>query len=126
MSEVTENPGKQQGIIGFVLALVALLLGGTIMGWLYMATFSKIVALLAFALPVAAIIISVKGMNASKAAGQKNGLGLTGMIIGIVAAVWLIMVFMTLAAFGGMVEAAASGDLENALEGLQQLENLSH
>ena len=41
------------------------------------------------------------GMKESKAAGHKNGLGLTGMIISIVAIVWLLMVFAGLVILAG-------------------------
>jgi len=125
MSEGTENPGKGKGIIGFVLSLVSLLLGGTIMAWLFMAAgMSKGAAAITFLLPIGAIVVSVMGMKASKAAGHKNGLGLTGMIIAIVAFLWLIMVFMGLSmlanAGGAFIEAA------EAMESLQELENMSH
>ena len=125
MSEGTENPGKGKGIIGFVLSLVALLLGGTVMAWLFMAAgMSKGVAALGFLLPIGAIVVSVMGMKASKAAGHKNGLGLTGMIIGIVAFVWLIMVFMGLSMLASGV--GQLQDAAEAMEALNELENLSH
>lgn len=122
MSEGTENPGKSKGILGFVLSLVALLLGGTIMAWLFMAAgMSKGVAALGFLLPIGGIVVSVMGMKASKAAGHKNPLGLTGMIISIVGFVWLIMVFMGLSML-----ANAGGALIQAAEAAEALESLNH
>jgi hypothetical protein len=113
-----ENPGKMKGIIGFVISLVAILLGGSIMGWLFVAAgFSKGAA----AIPIAGIVISVMGMKESKAAGHKNGLGLTGMIISIVAIVWLLMVFAGLSLLAG-----AADNMQELGNALQNLENVGH
>ncbi len=65
-------------------------------GFFVAAGFSKGAGAVAFLLPIGGIVISVMGSKASKAAGHKNGLALTGMIISIVAFVWLIMAFMAL------------------------------
>ena len=124
-----ENPGKMKGIIGFVISLIAILLGGSIMGWLFVAAgFSKGAAAIGFLLPIAGIVISVMGMKASKAAGHKNGLGLTGMIISIVAIVWLLMIFAGLSLLAGAGEALidAAGDMDKLQEAADALEGLSH
>jgi hypothetical protein len=117
-----ENPGKMKGIIGFVISLVAILLGGSIMGWLFVAAgFSKGAAAIGFLFPIAGIVISVMGMKESKAAGHKNGLGLTGMIISIVAIVWLLMVFAGLSLLAG-----AADNMQELGNALQNLENVGH
>ena len=117
-----ENPGKMKGIIGFVISLVAILLGGSIMGWLFVAAgFSKGAAAIGFLFPIAGIVISVMGMKESKAAGHKNGLGLTGMIISIVAIVWLLMVFAGLSLLAG-----AAGNMQEGFDALNQLQEMSH
>ena len=120
-----ENPGKMKGIIGFVISLIALLLGGSIMVYLFAAGgASKGVAAIGFLLPIAGIVISVMGMKESKAAGHKNGLGLTGMIISIVAFVYLLIVFMGLSFVGGMIDAA--GDMQQGIDALNQLNEMNH
>ena len=117
-----ENPGKMKGIMGFVISLVAILLGGSIMGWLFVAAgFSKAAAAVAFLFPIAGIVISVMGMKESKAAGHKNGLGLTGMIISIVAIVWLLMVFAGLSLLAG-----AADNMMDAANALDQLNQMNH
>jgi hypothetical protein len=117
-----ENPGKMKGIIGFVISLVAILLGGSIMGWLFVAAgFSKGAAAIGFLFPIAGIVISVMGMKESKAAGHKNGLGLTGMIISIVAIVWLLMVFAGLSLLAG-----AADNMQELGNALQNLDNVGH
>ena len=117
-----ENPGKMKGIIWFVISLVAALLGGSIMGWLFVAAgFSKGAAAIGFLFPISGIVISVMGMKESKAAGHKNGLGLTGMIISIVAIVWLLMVFAGLSLLAG-----AAGNMQEGMDALNQLNEMSH
>ena len=119
-----ENPGKMKGIMGFVISLVAILLGGSIMGWLFVAAgFSKAAAAVAFLFPIAGIVISVMGMKESKAAGHKNGLGLTGMIISIVAVVWLLMVFAGLSLLAGASETLldAANDMQNYQDALESM-----
>ena len=121
-----ENPGKMKGIMGFVISLVAILLGGSIMGWLFVAAgFSKAAAALAFLFPIAGIVISVMGMKESKAAGHKNGLGLTGMIISIVAIVWLLMVFAGLSLLAGASETLmdAANDMQNYQDAIDAMGN---
>ena len=117
-----ENPGKMKGIMGFVISLVAILLGGSIMGWLFVAAgFSKAAAAVAFLFPIAGIVISVMGMKESKAAGHKNGLGLTGMIISIVAMVWLLICFAGLSLLAG-----AADNMMDAANALEQLNQMNH
>ena len=117
-----ENPGKMKGILGFVISLVAILLGGSIMGWLFVAAgFSKAAAAIAFLFPIAGIVISVMGMKESKAAGHKNGLGLTGMIISIVAIVWLLIVFA-----GFSLLAGAADNMMDAANALEQMNQMNH
>ena len=78
-------------------------------------------AAVAFLFPIAGIVISVMGMKESKAAGHKNGLGLTGMIISIVAIVWLLMVFAGLSLLAG-----AADNMMDAANALDQLNQMNH
>ncbi len=119
-----ENPGKNRNVIGFVLSLVAIVLGGWLMGALYMSA-GKWVALLVLALPIAAIVYSAKGMKTSKAAGFKAGLGVAGLVIGIVAAVWLLFAFMGLAAVDSMAGADGFKELMENAKSLEDLKNLN-
>ena len=86
------NPGKGKNIAGFVLSLVGLLLGGSLMGVMFI-NGGKGAALAVLIIPILAIVISVMGMKASKDAGHKAGLGVAGMIIGIVGVIYLLVVF---------------------------------
>lgn len=114
----TENPGKNQNIIGFVLSLVSIVLGAYIMAFLYSAG-GRGAAALTFVIPIAAIVFSVMGMKASKAAGHKAGMGVAGMVIGIVAIVILLLVFLTF----NVVDSALEGGIES-LENMENVEEL--
>ena len=69
---------------------------------LFVATHSVGGAALGLLLPIGAIVISAMGMKASKAAGEKRGLALAGLVIGICALVYLALaVSAVAAAIGG-------------------------
>ena len=104
MSEETTKSGKGKGILGFILSLVSLLLGGWIMGALWVATFSAGAAGLVLLLPILGLIFSVMGMKASKAAGEKRGLAIAGLVISIVSIIYLGVAFAGMA----FVSSAAS------------------
>ena len=125
-SNTSGNPsGKTKGIIGFVLALAAILCGTwllTLLGFdTTTLTFSKGPAMAALILPILAIVISVMGMKACKAAGEKKGLAMAGMIIGIVAFIWMLITIFTLSAASGLM----GEGFENLKDSLDQLENLN-
>lgn len=112
MSEGTVNPGKSKGILGFVLSLVAILLGSILMALLggfnmFTGEFNAGSGAIPLILPIAAIYFSAMGMKASKAVGAKKGLATAGLIIGIVALLLNLWSF-----FGYMNYAEALNTLE--------------
>lgn len=117
MSESEVKPqGKGLGIAGFVISLVALIFSPIVYasvalsvglgGGMGMGYFWIIVSLLSVAL-------SVMGMMKLGKTGGKRGLAITGMIIGIVATVWSLLLL------SGVNEAATQ--LENNNIDMQEL-----
>jgi hypothetical protein len=95
--ENTNKSGKGKGILGFILSLVSLLLGGWLMSALFLATKGSAGAAgIVLVLPILGLIFSVMGMKASKAAGEKRGLAIAGLVIAIVSLVWLGLAFTAL------------------------------
>ncbi|MBT6513734.1 MAG: hypothetical protein HOK65_03105 [Crocinitomicaceae bacterium] len=118
MEETTNtNPsGKGKGIIGFILALVSLILGGWIIAALYAASFSIGVAAIGLLIPILGLVFSVMGMKASKAAGEKRGLAIAGLIIAIVGLIYCGITVAGVAAldsFGGAALDAAQDAMDN-------------
>jgi len=115
--------GKTKGILGFVLSLVSFVLGGWVIAALFAATFSVGGAALGLLLPIGAIVLSAMGMKASKAAGEKRGLAVAGLVIGICALVYLAIVVSGVAAMASFVGGAggmdALQDLGDAMQNLQ-------
>ena len=102
-TETGAKSGKMKGILGFVLSLVSIILGSWVIGALYVAGgYSTGVAAIGLLLPILAVILSVMGMSASKKAGEKRGLAIAGLIIGICALVWLAIVVAGLGAMSSM------------------------
>lgn len=128
MSEVTENPGKQKGMVGMILAIAGLIFT-FLMGWLYLMG-GKIVALLPLVITVVGLIMSIQGMQASKKAGQSNGMAVAGLVIAIVGILWGIFAYMGVLALDSMgghfIDAARSGDLNDLNDMLDGLQDLSH
>src|SRR3989338_8093068 len=97
MSEENVQPqGKGMAIGGFILSLVGLLLAGAVMVGSYMAMGSKVVAYLWVVLCIASVILSAMAMSKLGKTGGKKGLAIAGLIIGIVAVVYSIIVLMGL------------------------------
>lgn len=128
MSENEVKPqGKGLGIAGFVISLVALIFapiifasvalsvglgGGAGMGYFWI-----VVCLLSIAL-------SVMGMMKLGKTGGKRGLAITGMIIGIVATLWSLML---LAGVNEAAEVLKSNEIDmqelnKALDDLKQVQ----
>jgi hypothetical protein len=106
MSENTTQPqGKNLAIAGFVLALVGLVLSTWIAG---LATASVILGgsawliYLWLVLCIVSIVLSVMGMSKLGKTGGKKGLGIAGMIVGIVATVWTIILVLGISAAASM------------------------
>jgi len=97
MSEENVQPqGKGMAIGGFILSLVGLLLAGMVMVGSYMAMGSKVVAYLWVVLCIASVVMSAMAMSKLGKTGGKKGLAVAGLVIGIVAVVYSIIVLMGL------------------------------
>ena len=117
MSEENANKsGKGKGVIGFILALVSLILGGWIIGALYAATFSTGAAALGLLVPILGLVFSAMGMKASKAAGEKRGLAIAGLVIAIVGLIYCGIVVAGVAAADALMGGAA--DMLEGMEGM--------
>ncbi len=118
--------GKGLAIGGFVLSLVGLIFASMIMGIVLigMATGGgKGLAYFWVVLCLGSVVLSAMGMMKLGKTGGKRGLAIAGLIIGIVATIWSVIMLMGLSA----VEAGVGegfDELENALENLEDLENL--
>ncbi len=117
----TPNPGKGMGVTGFIISLVALVVGFVI----YMicaasAVFGGGMGLAIFwtVLSVAGLVLSFMGMNKSKAAGHKPGLAMGGLIVGIFAVCLSLWTIYTVHVVKG-----ASNGMQDALNSLQQMGN---
>ena len=66
------------------------------------------------------------GMSASKKAGEKRGLAIAGLVIGIIALIYLAIVVAGLGAMSAVGGALLenSDALQDAMEGLENLEDL--
>ena len=99
MSETNAKSGKMKGTIGFVLSLVSIVLGGWVISTLWAAAgFSTGAGAAGLLLPIGAVVFSAMGMSASKKAGEKRGLAIAGLVIGIIALVYLAVVVAGLGA----------------------------
>lgn len=116
MSEETNAQapeGKGMAIGGFVLALVGLLLAGAVMGGTYLAMGTKVVAYIWVVLCIASVVLSAMAMKKLGATGGKKGLAVAGLVIGIVAVVYSVIVLIGLSALD-----AGLSELETNLEDL--------
>ena len=77
--------GKNQAVAGFVLGIVALVLG-FLGGWL---------SVIALPVAVVGLVLAVMGGKALKAAGQTSGIATAGLVIGIIAVVLTAIFFFT-------------------------------
>ncbi|MDH4473634.1 MAG: hypothetical protein QE487_13575 [Fluviicola sp.] len=106
--------GKGQALTGFILALVALVLAPIIAGiaaTMIVTGGSGWLMYVWDVLAVVSIILSGMGMSKLGKTGGKKGLGIAGLIIGIVALVWCIMLTLGLSVADAGMD-AAGGDLQ--------------
>jgi hypothetical protein len=120
----TPNPGKGMGTAGFVISLIALVAGiGVWLACVAQAAFGggMILAVIWTVISLAGLILSIMGMNKSKAAGHKPGLAMGGMIVGILAVLFSIWIIVSVI---GVQKASESvqGDMQDALNQLEQME----
>lgn len=110
--------GKGQALTGFILALIALVLSSviaTITTGMIIAGGSAWLMYVWDALAVVSIILSGMGMSKLGKTGGKKGLGIAGLIIGIVALVWCIVLTLGLSVIDAGVD-GASDELRDQIE----------
>ncbi|XOV68072.1 MAG: hypothetical protein ACFHU9_02645 [Fluviicola sp.] len=123
VNEPTQVQGKGMGVAGFIISLVALIFapimatiatatviaGGS--GWL--AWFWVVVSILS-------VVLSAMGMMKLGKTGGKKGLAIAGLVIGIVAVIWSIMLAVGVQAIDSGAD-QLDQDVRDALE--RELEN---
>lgn len=122
---VVKPEGKGMGIAGFVISLVALLFSPIVFasvalsvglgGGMSFGYFWVVVCLLS-------VILSVMGMIKLGKTGGKRGLAIAGMIIGIVALIWSVMLLMGVNEAGNQLDKNNINlqELNNALDDLKK------
>ncbi len=108
--------GKGLAIGGFVLSLVGLLLSSWIAAIAALsiaAGGSAILMYLWLVLCIASIILSVMGMSKLGKTGGKKGLGIAGMIIGIVATIYSIILVLGLSAASAVIDEAGGDEFRD-------------
>jgi len=114
MSENTQPQGKGMGVAGFVLALVTLVLSTWIAGIATLAVIAGGSAWLMYlwlVLALASVVLSAMAMSKLGKSGGKKGLAVAGLVIGIVSAVYCIVLVLGISA-----AASLRGDMENAFD----------
>lgn len=124
-SNSTQPQGKGLAVTGFILALV-----GMIFGWLvYGIITANAIAAAALGqeagmglgyvwivLCAASVILSAMGMAKLGKTGGKKGLAIAGLVVGIVALIWTVVMHMGV---GAAVDAAnAAGSLQQQLQAM--------
>jgi hypothetical protein len=122
MSENEVKPqGKGLGVAGFVISLVALIFSTIIFG---MVTISvglgggMGLGYFWMVLCILSVVLSVMGMIKLGKTGGKRGLAITGMIIGVVATIWSLMLLLAINTAANSVDVQ---DLNKAVEELQNM-----
>mgnify|MGYP001213438119 CR=1 FL=1 len=123
MSEnATQPQGKGLAVTGFVLSLVGLIFSSWIAA---IAVASMIlggspwIMYLWLVICIVSIVLSVMGMSKLKKTGGKRGLGIAGMVVGIVATVYSLILVMGLSAAASM-QGQMSSEMQDALDQLEQ------
>ncbi|MFN5417719.1 MAG: hypothetical protein ACK5B9_11730 [Flavobacteriia bacterium] len=117
--------GKGLAVGGFILSLVGLLFTGiigVIAAGMIMTGGSPWLAYLWVVLCIASVVMSAMGMSKLGKTGGKKGLGIAGLIIGIVATVWSLLMAIGLGAINEGV-GDAKIDLQELSNDLQKMEN---
>lgn len=124
MSEVSAPEGKGMAVGGFVLSLVGLILATWIAG---IATLSVIAGgspwlmYVWVVLCAASVIMSAMAMSKLGKTGGKKGLAVAGLVIGIVATVWSIVLVLGISAAASM----AGDSFDELNEAMRELEDLN-
>jgi formate-dependent nitrite reductase membrane component NrfD len=125
MSELdatTQVPqGKGMAVAGFIIALAALVLNNVMAGIAILALIaggSGWLMYLWLVVNILGMVLSIMAMGKLKKSGQKRGLAIAGMIIGIVGTVWAIILCLGMAAAATMSDTMQS-EFQNAMEQAQ-------
>jgi hypothetical protein len=115
----TAPQGKGLALTGFILAVVGLVLSSWI-GAIALASMllggSPWIMYLWLVLCIVSIILSVMGMSKLKKTGGKRGLGIAGMVIGIVATVYALIITLGLSAAAAAGATNAGNEFRDALQ----------
>lgn len=125
MSELdatTQAPqGKGMAVAGFIIALAALVLNNVMAGIAILALIaggSGWLMYLWLVVNILGMVLSIMAMGKLKKSGQKRGLAIAGMIIGIVGTVWAIILCLGMAAAATMSDTMQT-EFQNAMEQAQ-------
>jgi hypothetical protein len=115
--------GKGLAVTGFVLSLVGLIFSS----WIAAIAVVSIIAggsawLMYFwlVLCIASIVLSVMGMSKLGKTGGKKGLGVAGLVIGIVATIYSIILVLGLSVAAGAADSVGSDAMQDAMEEAMQ------
>lgn len=115
----TAPQGKGLAVTGFILSLVGLIFSS----WIAVIAAAMIIAggsawLMYFwlVLCIASVVMSAMGMSKLGKTGGKKGLAIAGLVIGIVATIWAIVLTLGL----GAADAATDGMSEEFQQRLEQ------
>ncbi len=122
MSELdatTQAPqGKGMAVAGFIIALAALVLNNVMAGIAILAIIaggSGWLMYLWLVVNILGMVLSIMAMGKLKKSGQKRGLAIAGMIIGIVGTVWAIILCLGMAAAATMSNSMQT-EFQNAMD----------
>ena len=99
----TKPQGKGMAITGFILALVSMVFGWIVYGAITLSGLAAIalgqepsmtLSYVWIAITVIAVVMAAMGMMKLGKTGGKRGLAIAGLIIGIVALIWTIVLHM--------------------------------
>ncbi|MCC6702614.1 MAG: hypothetical protein IT221_13875 [Fluviicola sp.] len=123
MSEnATQPQGKGLAVTGFVLSLVGLIFSSWIAAIAVASMLlggSPWIMYLWLVICIVSIVLSVMGMSKLKKTGGKRGLGIAGMVIGIVATVYSLILVMGLSTAASM-QSDMSSEFQDALDQIEQ------
>jgi hypothetical protein len=114
--------GKGMAVTGFVLSLVGLIFSSWIAAIAVLSIATGGSAWLMYfwlVLCIASVVLSVMGMSKLGKTGGKKGLGIAGMVIGIVATIYSIILVLGLSVAASAADSVGSDALQDAMEDMQ-------
>lgn len=115
----TAPQGKGMAVTGFVLALVGLIFSSWIAAIALASMLlggSPWIMYLWLVICIVSVILSVMGMSKLKKTGGKRGLGIAGMVVGIVATVYALILTLGLGAASAAGASDAGNEFRDALQ----------